>query len=102
MTWTVFLRWASGPGVSAIVAALLSVAVEYWPWYGRLDPKPKRVVYAGFCLIVPILAAMLRVASGHVVLSFDPLIWDALVAGAAALGVGTLAHTPRLKKRPER
>ncbi|HUX76866.1 MAG TPA: hypothetical protein VMY40_09525 [Anaerolineae bacterium] len=102
MTWTVFLRWASGPGVSAIVAALLSVAVEYWPWYGRLTPKPKRVLYAGFCLVVPIVAALLQVVSGHVALSFDPLVWDALVAGAAAIGVGTLAHTPRLKTPVER
>ena len=99
MTWTRFLLWASGPGVGAIVAALLSIAVEYWPWYGRLNPKPKRLVFAGFCLIVPIAGALLRVASGHVVLSFDPLLWDAMVAGAAALGVGTLAHTPRLKPR---
>lgn len=97
MTWTVFLAWASGPGVSAIVAAILSVAIEHWPWYGALGPKQKRLIYAGLCLIVPMMAAMLRVASGQVSLSFDPLIWDALVAGAAAMGVGTLAHTPRLR-----
>ena len=101
MSWTQFLVWASGPGVAAIVAALLSVAVEYWPWYGRLHPKPKRLVFAGFCLIIPISAALLRVVAGHVALTFDPLIWDALVAGAAALGMGTLAHTPRLKARAE-
>ena len=100
MTWTVFLTWAAGPGVSAIVAVLLSLAVEHWTWYGRLDPKRKRVLYAGLCLVVPIVAALLRVVSGHAALSWDPLIWDAIVAGAAAMGVGTVAHTPRLKPRP--
>jgi len=102
MSWTQFLVWASGPGVAAIVAALLSIAVEYWPWYGRLQPKPKRLMFAGFCLVVPSLASLLRVVSGHVALSFDPLMWDALVAGVAALGAGTLAHTPRLKTPLER
>jgi len=99
MSWTKFLEWASGPGVSAIVAVLLSIAVEYWPWYGRLNPKPKRLVFAGFCLVVPLLAAGLRVVSGHVGLSWDPLLWNAVVAAAAAIGAGTMAHTPRLKAK---
>jgi len=102
MTFAQFLEWASGPGVSVIVAVLLSIAVEYWRWYGRLQPKPKRLLFAGLSLVVPVTAALVRAAVGHAPLSFDPLVWDALVAGVAALGAGTLAHTPRLKKRPER
>jgi hypothetical protein len=96
VTYAQFLSYASGPGVAVIVALVISILVEYVPPYGKLSPKPKRLVFAGLCLIVPVVAALLRAVGGYVPFTFDPLIWNALVSGAAALGVGTLAHTGKL------
>ena len=101
MTFQDFLRYASGPGVATIVAVILSLVVEMWPRFNELQPKTRRLVFIALCFGAPTLFALLRVAVGHVALSFDPLVWDALVAGFAAAGIGTLAHTPRLKARPE-
>ncbi len=101
MGFSEFLAWASGPGVAAIVALLLSWLIEYVPRYELLEPKVKRLVFAGLCFVVPVLGALLRVAVGHASLSFDPLIWQALVAGAAAFGAGTALHTQHLPTAAE-
>lgn len=97
-TFDAWLKALSGPLVSAAVGVLLSILVEYWPAYDTLHPKWKRLVFFGLCLIVPVLAACLRGILGYVAWSFDPLIWHAIWFGVAAGGIGTLAHTPRLKE----
>ena len=101
MGFSEFLSWASGPGVAAIVALLLSWLIEYWPRYKLLEPKLKRLVFGALCFIVPVIGALLRAATGQVTLTFDPLIWQALVAGAAAFGAGTALHTPKLLNAAE-
>ena len=95
-SFDVWLAALSGPLVGAAVALLLSIAVEYVPVYKGLAPRWKRVVFFGLCMIVPIGAASLRAGLGYVAWSFDPLIWHAMWNGAAAAGVGTLAHTRKL------
>lgn len=96
-TFDIWLKAASGPLVPGIVGILLSIVVEYWPAYDKWHPKWKRLTFFGFCLVTPVVAAVLRGALGYVPWSFDPLIWHAIWNGFAAMGVGTVAHTPRLK-----
>ena len=101
MGFSEFLSWASGPGVAAIVPLLLSWLIEYVPRYCDMEPKHKRLVFAALCFVVPTVGALLRAAVGHATLCFDPLVWDALVAGAAAFGVGTALHTRELPDAAE-
>lgn len=96
MTFDEFLMAASGPLVAAIVGGILSFVVEYWPQFEALAERYKRLVFLALCLVVPAAAALLRAALGYVPLTFDPLIWQALVAGAAAGGIGTLVHARKL------
>ena len=95
-TFDSWLILASGPLVAAIVAVVLSWVVEFIPKFETLPPKATRLVFSSLCLIVPLLAAALRGALGYVEWSFDPLFWHAIWAGAAAIGVGNLAHTRKL------
>lgn len=95
-TFDGFLAALAGPLVAAAVGVILSIVVEYWSGYEALQPKWKRLVFFGLCLIVPIAAAFLRWGLGYVELTFDPLIWHAIWNGAAAGGIGTLAHTRKL------
>lgn len=101
MGFSEFLSWASGPGVAAVVALLLSWLIEYVPRYVEMEPKHKRLVFGALCFVVPTVGALLRAAVGHVALTFDPLLWQALVAGAAAFGAGTALHTRELPTAAE-
>lgn len=91
-----FLQALAGPLVAAAVGIILSVVVEYWPRFEALEPRYKRLAYFGLCMLVPLLAAILRAVLGYVPWSFDPLLWHAIWNGAAAGGVGTLAHARKL------
>jgi MFS family permease len=101
MSWETFLRFVSGAGVSTGVAVVLSILVEYVPRYSYLSPKQKRLIYAALCLVMPVTGAALLAAGGYEPLTWDPLVWRAVLAGAAAFGAGTAAHTPRLHKQSE-
>lgn len=86
------LIYASGIGISVIVGFVISVLLDYWPDYADLSTAQKRALYAGFCLVVPVGAAVLRGVLGYVAWSFDPLIWHALWCGVATWIAGTLMH----------
>jgi hypothetical protein len=97
MTWESFLRFVSGEGIATVAGILLSLALQHVPrlayWYDPLDPKDKRLVYVALCFVVPVLGATLLGLGGYEPWSWDPLIWRALVGGAAAAGIGTLTAT---------
>lgn len=95
MTLDQFLQYASGAGVSAVVAVILSFIVEYIPSYDVLAPKYKRLVFIGMSFVVPLLASLAGVLLVNWPMTQE-LIWSALVAGASAAGIGTLAHTRKL------
>ena len=59
MSWSEFLQYAASPGIAAIVGAILSVVVEYLPEYDNLEPKWKRLVFFGLCMVVPLAATAL-------------------------------------------
>lgn len=95
MTFADFLHYAAGPGVSAVVGVVLALVAEYIPAYQALAPKQKVLVFIAACFVLPLLAATLLGACGFEPWSFDPLYWQAIVAGFVASGIGTLAHTPQ-------
>jgi len=101
IAWEEFLIWASSPGaIPLIVGVLLSILIEYVPTFGGLAPRWKRAAFFGFCLAVPLLAALFGVLTLGWPLSWAGLLWPALVAGALAFGSGTLSHLPKLPDAP--
>jgi len=100
MTWAEALIYASGPGVAAVIGVILSFVVEYWDGYGALVPRMKRLVFMAFCLAVPVAAAFLRVAWGYVALTWDPLMWQAILAGGTAFLTGQIVHLRALPSVP--
>ena len=102
MEWTDFLEYASGPGVAVIVGLLLSeVVTEYLPGFAALASRWKRVVFFGLCLVVPLLASVLGVATAGWPGTWVATYWPALVAGGVAFGSGTLAHTRKMVGKVE-
>lgn len=91
-----FLELLSGPFISAAVGVVLSFVIEWFPAYNALPSRAKRLLYFGLCLLIPVAAACLRAALDYVPWSFDPLVWNAIVAGVTAGGAGTLAHVRKL------
>ena len=103
MTLAAFLSWLSTPGgVSIAVGVLLSWIADYIPKYTYLNPKEKRLAFLAACLSVPMVAATFRALAGYAPWTLDPLYWQAITAGAAAFGFGTLVHTPKLPTISER
>jgi len=96
MEWTEFLGYAAGPGVAPVVGLLLSEAADYVPGFAELSPRWKRVVFFLLCLAIPTLASVLGVATAGWSGTWVATYWPALVAGGAAFGSGTLAHTRKL------
>ena len=103
MTWTDALRYATSPiGAGMLAGLVLSWVADYIPTFSYLDPKIKRVVFLATCLLVPVLASLLSAALGLVTLTWDPLLWDALMAGVTAFGAGTMLNARGLPTRAER
>ena len=97
MTWNEFLTWLSQPNAIAVVVGLLwSLLVDYWPVFGELAGKWKRLVFLGLALIIPLSAALLGALTAEWGWSFELTFWPALVAGVLSFGSGTVLHTRRL------
>jgi hypothetical protein len=97
MSWTEFLSYLRGPGVAAVVGVLLSYIVEFWPQYQSLESRYKRLVIAGLCFVVPVVATALSCASGMTVWGDWPdTWWPALVAGFVAFSSNQFAHMRKL------
>ena len=97
LTWSGFLELLSSPnGIAAAVGVLLSGVVEYIPQYDTLAPKWKRLVFFGFCFVVPLVAAGLGILTCGWSLTWETTFWPAVLAGGIAFGGGTVAHTRKL------
>jgi hypothetical protein len=96
MSWDEVLRYASGPGVNAIVGALLSVLVDYWPWFGRLTALWKRAVTLVLCLVVPLSSAGLGVATVGWPATWEGTFWPAVLAGFTAFVGSQVVHSRKL------
>lgn len=97
MSFKEFLSYAMGPGVASIVAVIISLLIDYVPQYSELDAKVKRLVFMALAFVVPLAAAGIGTVVGAMDGSWANTFWPAVVAGFAASGIGTLAHTPKLK-----
>lgn len=103
MTWEQALAYATSPlGVGIIVGYLLSWLIEYVPVFSQLPPRAERLAFLAACLVVPLAAACLQALGGFRAWSWDPLIWQALQAGAIAFAAGTVKHTAALPSAAER
>jgi hypothetical protein len=99
MSWQEFLNYALTPaGIGAITGLVLSWIVEYWPAYGELEAKFKRLVFLALCFVVPLAATAGLVASGFTGPwgDFQNVWWPALVAGFTAFTSGQVSHLRKL------
>ena len=93
-TWSEALHFMIGPGAAVVAGVVISLLVEYWPWFQRLGQKYKVLVYVGLCVLVPLTATALAIATrtfgqwGDVATTWWPATW----AGFSAAGFGTLFH----------
>jgi len=93
-TWSEALHFAIGPGAAVLAGIIISLLVEYWPWFQRLAQKYKVAVYVGLCVAVPLVATTLAIATrtfgqwGDVATTW----WPAVFQGFSAAGIGTLFH----------
>jgi NhaP-type Na+/H+ or K+/H+ antiporter len=102
MTWSQALAYAATPlGVGVIAGLLLSWLADYVPRFTYLDAKQKRLVFLAACLLVPIVASLAAAATGLARLTWDPLLWNAIVAGVTAFGAGTVLNTRSLPSKAE-
>ena len=96
MDWQTFVMYLQSEGIGVAVGILLSYIVEWWPKYGTLEPKVKRLIFAGLCLLVPAIGVTLGIVSGFQEPVWATTFWPALVAAAIAFSAGTAAHTRKL------
>lgn len=102
MSWEVFVTWLTNPtAIPIVVGVLLSVAVEYLPWYTRLAPKWKRAVFFGLSLVVPVIGVVLGIATLSWPASWTMTFWPALMAGVLAFASGQLMHLRKLPDVPD-
>jgi len=100
MSFPDFLSYLqTGVGINAAIGILVSLLVEYWPWYGELDPKVKRLLVMAFSFTLPLIAATVGAACAYVPWAFEITYWPALVAGFTAFFAGQVVHTRALKSR---
>jgi len=92
MSWDDFLGYASGPGINALVGAVLALVVEYWPRYGELEARWKRLVIFVLCLAVPLVATAAGVVTADWTASWEGAMWPALVAGFTAYVASQAVH----------
>lgn len=101
MSWETFVRWLTNPtAIPIVVGVLLSIGVEYVPWYERLAGKWKRAVFFGASLVIPLLGAGLGILTLGWPGSWVETLWPALMAGVLAFASGTLVHLRKLPDVP--
>lgn len=93
-TWNQALTFAIGPGAAVIAGIVISILIEYWPWFQGLSEKMKVLVFVLLCLVVPVLATVLAIATGEFGMWGDVAgtWWPAIWSGLSAAGFGTLFH----------
>lgn len=83
-------------GLSAIVAVVLSLIIEYIPAYNGLLPKTKQLIYLGICGAIGFgfFGAALIAGCQNVATWWDVLVivWMVFRAGIPAVGAGTMIH----------
>lgn len=93
MGWSEFLEWCvSSGGAPVVIGAIISVLLELWPWYLKLDKKAKTVSFFLLSLAVPAAITTLGVFTAGWEPSWELRYWPAMQAGGLAFVGGTLTH----------
>ncbi len=104
MTFLEFLRYASGPGVNAVVGFILAFALELAPGFETYPPRQKRLLTMGLCFVVPVVAAVGLIAYGEIGLAtwrdVVEVVWAAGVAGFGAFFGSQAGHATMLSAGP--
>lgn len=95
MTFVEFVNYmGTSAGINAAVGFILSFLAEWWPAFGELSPKAKRLVMMLLCFIIPLVALLARLAMGEM-LTVES-VWACLLAGFSAFFGSQAAHVRSL------
>lgn len=95
LTWGEFLHLLVGPTAATVAGLLISLIIEYWPKFQAVvEPKFKTAIFFGLCMLIPLLATAMGIATGEFGAwgDWQTTWWPALVSGWAAAGIGSLVH----------
>jgi len=92
----VLLDAVSQTGIAAVLGALLSWVVEWYPNWDNLAARVKRVVLLALCWLIGVVLVLVnwRLCDGP--LSIEAF-WNALAAGFAAFSSSQVAHIRKLE-----
>lgn len=100
MSWSDFLVFMRGPGINAAVGVLIYFLMDWWPSFGTLESKVKRMVVLLLCLLIPGLATVASILTlGLPMGDWANTWWPAIVAGATAFSTSTVLHTRDLASK---
>jgi MFS superfamily sulfate permease-like transporter len=88
----------TAPIINLAVGAFVAALLEYWPKWSEVAPKWKRPIVFVFCLVVPVVGLIGRVAFCGAVINPDE-IYRALSAGALAFASSQFAHIYKLPSK---
>lgn len=93
-SWAEALHFMVGPGAAVASGVVISILIGYWAWFEALEEKHKVAVYVGLCVLVPLVATALAIATRTwgTWLDVAGTWWPAIWAGFTAAGFGTLFH----------
>ena len=97
MTWCDFIELLrSSEGVAAAVGVALSFVLEWWPAFGELPARQKRVAVLAICVAIPALATASGYFSGCLPALDRDALWMAVYIGAITFGASQFAHLREL------
>lgn len=98
MTWCNFIELLrSSEGVAGALGVVLSFVLEWWPVFGELPARQKRVMVLAICVAIPMLATIGGYFSGCLPALDRDAIWMAVYIGGITFGASQFAHLRELE-----
>ena len=96
-SWSEFLKFiTTAPGIQVVLGFVLARLAEVWPAFQDKPKEIKQFVFAGICMIVPVIGAVLGILTAGWEPTWEITFWPAIVAGfsaaCTAFAAGTLAN----------
>ena len=94
-SWAEFLNLLRGDMIFIPMFAgiIVSLVIEFVPWFQARAPKYKTLVFALVCLAIPAVATGLGIVTGVLAVGpFGDIWWPVVYAGFVSSGVGALVH----------
>jgi len=95
-----FLYAGTLPGINFILGFILSFLLDWWPKYGELTSKSKRLIAMGLSFVIPVTSVVGLYLLGEIAIDVNT-IWYALFTGFTAYFGSQTSHLRDLKTKPK-